>query len=245
MKSFKDSKGQLLWVNKTGWATEDLQALVELALKSIEPPTGVYMRFNSKIITFVETEGDIGGRRFRGADHKEDPPKVVRGLSWNDGTIAILKRSKWFSNPVEEMANAADCSVPRFVVEQLFQAIVLAVHTRPMSSEESVDKSELNELTLRRKSNRLEEGEEEPPNVLLRLRSLRQSRIGRNRAWKSKKHLWKFLYIASRFEKNGVECQMSEEDLATLERAMVILAQMEQALSQEVERIKDKMKEAL
>lgn len=244
MKSFKDSKGQLLWVNKTGWATEDLQALVELALKSIEPQTGVYMRFNSKIITVVETEGDVGGRRFRGADHKEHPPRVVRGLSWNDGTIAILKRSKWFSNPVEEMANAAEGLVPRFVVEQLFQAIVLAVHTRPMSGEEGVDKSELNELTLRRKSNRLEEGEEEPPNVLLRLRSLRQSSIARNRASKSKRHLWKFLYIASRFEKNGVECQLSEEDLATLSRAVMILSDMELALSQEVARTHDKMKEA-
>lgn len=233
MKSFVDKLGWYRWVNSTGWSTQDIEAIVNEIADSFSPHAvagGVparQFRRGIRMISIRETsagENRMNGPMGRYSELRDSSMKgVVSAASWSDATISILTRDRWYDSDVQALAVMTDKGhAPPHVVRQLASVIYPVFRDAiPMTDYElhrGSSAPDLNKLPLRRKINRLADGE---PNInpTLRLRSYRQSSIGALHANKTYKALYTMLHRAARFERNSVGMSLTEHEMNVLKEA--------------------------
>ena len=226
MKSFTDSRGWFRWVNTTPWATEDIQGMVE-AVFGLEDVSLMKRDFylQTRTITVRETTADL--------------TRLVDWPSYSRPEVMMVKRSRFFENPVEALASAnqlgSDAAPPK-IVRALAMAILHVYARDPMSSrpvkmvqlDVLADRlTAVSKLTL--KKNVLEPGEQEV-NSTLRLRSYRQSRVSSHAARRANDKLYVLLARAANFERNGVGVAFTEHEQWVLEEARRVLSSVQHSL---------------
>ena len=228
MKSFTDSRGWFRWANTTPWATEDIQAIVE-SVFTLQGADLVRRDFYLQTRTIMVRETTASYQ-----------VKLVDWPSYSRPEVLMMKRSRFFDNPVEALTAAneygAEAAPPK-VVRALCLAI-LHVYARDPMARGGAKMETLNALVdqlapttrLTLKKNLLEPGEEEI-NSTLRLRSFRQSRIARTEAGRANNRLYRLLARAARFERNGVGVQLTEHEQWVLDEARRVLSSLQHDLA--------------